>query len=798
MNVLNILARLCRSGTEACRPALTLLPAIVLFAPGAQAGFLGYYSLANFTLTNTDADGFANAGPGDSIILTGGNSGSDLPGTTDLTIAAADTGSVSFSYQYGTLDFPGFDLAGFLYNSIFTELANSDGTSGTFIFPVAKGQTFGFRVATIDNTGEPGLLTISNFNAPEGVPEPGTAALLICGLSLAGLWRLKNLARWGRRCPLPAFAVVAAVAVSNLGAQQTAYTGTNATGQLLRVRTVNLRDTAATAPAAGLRVSSVSSLPAARSRAVLPEIPPGLTPRRLHPPLVTLGRFGPATSGAMSAVAVTPSLSIVPGGPGFGFLALTHRDQRLAANGNQFSVEPPNLSVAAGNGYVLEGVNNAVQVFSSSGVALLGRVLSSNEVFGVAPAIDRSTGVNGVFPTDMRVFYDQMIDRWFVLQRAQDFDTAGAALNSSRIYIAVSQSPDPTGTYNIYEIETTSVGTLGCPCVADYPQIGADQNGFYISTGLYSTGSLTFVRSQIHAVSKLALAAGDTAPTTYRILLPFTTGYEFALQPATTPPGASYFVGAGGVEYFVSSNGRQAADNRLSVWALHNTASLRTSMPALTLVQITVPTLTYEYPDVATQRPGPLPYGSTLIPPGALSYIDGGDTRVLSLSYAGGRLYATLGTQVTDDVGRRVVGGAYFVMSPTFRAGVLAALVLRQGYLSVRNNHLLRPAIAVNPQGRGTIALTLVGPDYFPSAAFVPVDTFSTSTTLHVPAAGAFPEDGFTGYSGGFGPGLARWGDYSGGVAASDGAIWMTMQYVPNAPRTELANWGTFVYRYLP
>src|SRR5262245_66581866 len=85
----------------------------------------------------------------------------------------------------------------------------------------------------------------------------------------------------------------------------------------------------------------------------------------------------------------------------------------------------------------------------TAGAPLLPAVVSSNQLFGVPPAINRTTGVNGVFPTDMRVFYDQGINRWFVLQRSQDNDPFGNPLNTSHLYIAVSQTGDPTATYKI-------------------------------------------------------------------------------------------------------------------------------------------------------------------------------------------------------------------------------------------------------------------------------------------------------------------------------------------------------------
>lgn len=154
-------------------------------APQAKGAFIGDYALSNFTLTNTNTNdtGFATVTPGGALVLTGGNGGSGLgPGMTDLTIAARGMGTVFFNYVYSTLDDPGFDFAGYLLSGAFTQLANSDGQSGSVTFPVDVGQIFGFRVATFDNTGEPGILTVSDFTAPSAagaIPEPGTLSFTL-------------------------------------------------------------------------------------------------------------------------------------------------------------------------------------------------------------------------------------------------------------------------------------------------------------------------------------------------------------------------------------------------------------------------------------------------------------------------------------------------------------------------------------------------------------------------------------------------------------------------------------------
>ena len=802
-----------QAGVKRWRSPLALFWALgfsFILIPQAKAAFIGDYALSQFTLTNTNADGFVTTPDnGLSIILTGGNNGSGLSGTTDFVTTATGAGPVQFLYSYSSFDYPGLDFAGYLLGTAFVQLANTDGQFGTASFQVSLGQSFGFRVDTLDNTGEPGILTISQFSAPSGntpVPEPGTAPLLLvaAGAMLAARQSMRHTPSKKRTAKIPLLSTALGVLLlaGSLSAQTLHYAGVNATGQLTSIGAVNALQQAQTASA----MSPQARAARATSRALdhprvenLTEHPTlGLGFMGLGPygrPSSLAKRFGPLVLRELPATAATvPGSTVSPTFNGLGFMGLTHLDDRQANGGNQFSVEPPSPSIAVGNGYVLEGVNNAIQAYTTSGAPLLPNVISTNQLFGLAPAIDRTTNVYGVFPTDMRVFYDHTINRWFVLQRSLDNDIYGNSLNRSHLYIAVSQTGDPTGTYTIYSMDTTHAANPGCPCLPDYPQIGADQYGFYVSANEYNTYYSSFVDATILAISKASLAANAPTPTTYQFVIPITQGYEFTIQPAATPPGASYFLASNGLEYFVSSVLFSAGGSELAIWAMSNTGSLATAAPTLTLTETIIPTLTYVSPNAAAQRPGPLPYGSTLFPPGRLEPIDGGDNRMLAACYAGGRLYATLSTQLTDENGNSVVGAAYVILSPTFRGGVLSAFGLRQGYVLVNNNNLLRPAIAVNPQGNGAIVFTLVGPDYYPSAAFVALNTFSTASTVQIAGPGVLPEDGFTGYE----QGIARWGDYSAAVAASDGSIWMATEYIPNAPRTQFANWGTFLIRYTP
>lgn len=177
------------------RGSALILTLMIITGLRADAGFIAEYGFSHFTLMNTDADGTAFINIDGSLVLVGGNNGSGAPGMTDFSILAPASGPVSFNYAYASLDIPGYDFAAIVADT-FTMLASSDGASGSFGFIANAGEKFGFRVTTLDNTGEPGILTISNFNAPSVVltdtPEPSSAIPLV--LTLAAVAEIKRRA----------------------------------------------------------------------------------------------------------------------------------------------------------------------------------------------------------------------------------------------------------------------------------------------------------------------------------------------------------------------------------------------------------------------------------------------------------------------------------------------------------------------------------------------------------------------------------------------------------------------------
>lgn len=196
---------------------LLALVACLFVAPAANAGFIGYYSPGNFTLVINDNSvetvncqvsscpsmlpnalltDLVNSPDSNTLNFTADQSGSGFAGFTDLIIIALASGPVQFHWSYSTMDIDDSDAAGYVVDGAFTQFANGNGQSGDASFMVSAGQTFGFRITTVDNLFGPGALTLTAFDA--AVPEPGTAPILLL-LGVAAIAVQKGMSRRRKR-----------------------------------------------------------------------------------------------------------------------------------------------------------------------------------------------------------------------------------------------------------------------------------------------------------------------------------------------------------------------------------------------------------------------------------------------------------------------------------------------------------------------------------------------------------------------------------------------------------------------
>jgi hypothetical protein len=182
--------------------------------------------------------------------------------------------------------------------------------------------------------------------------------------------------------------------------------------------------------------------------------------------------------------------------------------------------------------------------------------------------------------------------------------------------------------------------------------------------------------------------------------------------------------------------------------------------------------------------------------------------------YVNGLLWGSWGTGV--NVGGEVKAGiAYASVRPKLQNGKLrGGRTVSEGYVAVANNNLSMPAFAMLPSGKGVIAATLIGEDYHPSAAYVPLNADGSHGDVHVAATGVGVDDGFTSYKAFVGdPPRTRWGDY--GAAWTDGSdIWFASEWIAQTctlaqyltppigscggTRVALTNWATRISKLTP
>jgi hypothetical protein len=574
---------------------------------------------------------------------------------------------------------------------------------------------------------------------------------------------------------------------------------TSGPGSLVFAGTVNLSQIAA-----ANKLAPVNSAGPELRRSI-PFLRP---PRRPNPNLQA-----PAGT-ALSAMANAPLAPVF--GTFKGFNALSHFDQRNAGGGNQFSLEPPDQALAVGNGFVVEGVNSAFNIYNRSGKPQLAAPVSASQFFGLAPEILRSSPpVFGEFLSDPVLLFDSTTQRFFAIVGAiVQNPSTGAFLAQTRLHIAVSQSADPTGAWTLFTLDATDKNNPDGqgPRLPDYEKISFDQNGFYITSDsfqIFPDGTFgNYIGTAVRAISKSALeqVGRVSAPPVVEFDIRFNPSgniFNFVIWPAKTPPGQPFSQLRGGSQYFISSDAVDFNGTQVAIWTMFNTSSLNTKTPQLHLGFIVLGTGTYfGATQGVEQKPGPLPLGMALCgcPNPTLPTLDPGDTSIQSVDYANGRLFATLGTQVVDAMGHPQMA-VYFMMFQQSAANPTVFTLAAHHVISETGASLLRGSVGANKDGRGAIVYTLVGPNNYPSSAFSPIDNASVGP-ITIAKAGVVPEDGFTGYPPDQRPpfNTARWGDYS-YTAVDDfdqSTVWLGTEYIPNVPRTVNANWGTFITEYIP
>ena len=501
-----------------------------------------------------------------------------------------------------------------------------------------------------------------------------------------------------------------------------------------------------------------------------------------------------------------PASTVAQGGDDGNFQGIGIAEMTAAGTGNYANsngtLEPPDQAMCVGSGFVLESVNDSVQVYSPAGDKLLAGGVPLSQFFGLQPA---NSLPSTDFISDPRCYYDHATQRWFVLILDVN-EPIPAQFFTDNNYVAVSKTNDPTGDWYIYHFDVTDNGLNGTPahpgclngtnafpgCLGDQPLLGADANGIYITHNEYAYTevllapppvyppfqTLPVLRSgtaQLFALSKAQLVGGtdttlvrlDTDPIPFPG--PANDSPWQSVQPATPAPGDASPLPAGGVEYFLSDVGLPVAHDvhQVVTWAWTNTASLNTPTPNLTLqhtvVETRSPTDTFYAPDFTgisgsafpayQKQTTDHPYANSAGGPEA--HLNANDDRMNAVTLVNGTLWAGVNTQLPPATvggagleGENRVGIMYFQVQPSFDGPNLAATMVQDGYVQVPSANVLFPSFGARTDGATVATFTLSGIDYFPSVAWARLDGLAPGAgpTVHISRPGATADDGFSAY----------------------------------------------------
>lgn len=159
---------------------------------------------------------------------------------------------------------------------------------------------------------------------------------------------------------------------------------------------------------------------------------------------------------------------------------------------NTLGLTPPDAEIAVGINHVVEVVNSTVAIYNKAdGSTAAGPVDMEALYSGVCGA--------GQFYFDPVAVYDDQANRYVVSFIVDE----GSA---NHFCIAVSQTSDPLGNWNVYNFDCNPGAGTNYFC--DYHRVAAGQDALYVTANMFGQ---SFVRNHVFAFEKSQMYAGQPA-----------------------------------------------------------------------------------------------------------------------------------------------------------------------------------------------------------------------------------------------------------------------------------------------
>jgi len=401
---------------------------------------------------------------------------------------------------------------------------------------------------------------------------------------------------------------------------------------------------------------------------------------------------------------------------------------------------PPDTYGEAGLNCYFQVVNTTFAIYNKSGVKIFGPV--SNSAIWTGMPNNENSG-------DAVVHWDENAQRWLFTQ----FSLPDYPNGPFYQMIAISQTPDPTGSWYRYQYQFADM--------PDYPKFGVWADGYYMSANRFGAGG--WQGNGAYAYDREAMLAGN--PEAQRISFEVSIGYV-TLYPADCD---GTFPVAGNPNYFgyIKTNSPQS----FGIYEFHADFINPSNSTFGNLVNLPVTSFN-------TLQQGITQKGT------AIKLETLGDRLMYRLQYRVFNGYSAMVVNHSADAGSNRAGVRWY----EFRKSTGPWSIYQQStYAPADNNSRWMGSMAMDTAGTIALGYSVSGPNLYPAIRYTgrfkndPLNqmTIAEKTIVH---GGGCQTGSWSGRS--------RWGDYSGMSVdpACPTTFWFTTEYYPV---TSSSNWVT-------
>ncbi|MCX6303419.1 MAG: BACON domain-containing carbohydrate-binding protein [Bacteroidetes bacterium] len=400
-------------------------------------------------------------------------------------------------------------------------------------------------------------------------------------------------------------------------------------------------------------------------------------------------------------------------------------------NSNTEGVYPPDTHGDVGPNHYFQVVNSHYAIYSKTGALLIGP-LANSSVFTGLP--------NNSNDGDAVVLYDEQADRWLFSQ----FSLPNYPNGPFYQMIAVSQTGDPTGTWNRYQYSFTDM--------PDYPKFGIWGDGYYMSMHRFTAGAGSWAGCGAVAYNRTLMLAGSPAATMVMFTKP-SSDEAFGWLPSDcdgpfptgNPP--NYFL----YDYDGASN------DHLGIYEFHVDWNTTTNSTFTNLLSLPVTAFTAN--------------SAGITQPGTTVKLDVINDRMMyRLQYRSFAGYSTMVCNRSVDITTTVAGIRWYELRKTTGAWS----IYQQGtYTLADNNSRWMGSIAMDSSGNMALGYSVSGSSLYPSIRYTGRKKNDALNQMTIAERGIFNGTGSQTGS------AARWGDYSAMSCdpMAKATYWFTTEY---------------------